>query len=416
MPALQRPRAAALAARSMNSGAHAWTRRCLVAGQIAISMILLTGAALLLRSFRNIEQQDIGMQTQGVLAVRTPLPRYRYTTAQMRMEFFLQAEQAMRRLPGVLTVGMSDTLPPAGAHHDQIYSRIAVDGMPGNADGTGGMVTWRWVTPEYFTSFDIPIIRGQAFTQDERTSSDRLVILSSLLASRLFGSQDPIGKRVQLGEGPWYTVSGIAANVKNGGLAGEDEPEYYRLRRNLAEDWNDDAVIVMKTALKPEAAAPWVRSQIAQLDPTVPVQIDMLSQTVSKLADRPRFETALLGFFAFCGLLMAVIGLYGVISFVAMQRTQEIGVRMALGATRVDILRLIAEEGVRLIFLGGVFGLGVSLATAQLLKSLLFNVAPRDPAIYASVVLLLALVALAATLIPARAAMKVEPVVALRYE
>jgi ABC-type antimicrobial peptide transport system permease subunit len=137
---------------------------------------------------------------------------------------------------------------------------------------------------------------------------------------------------------------------------------------------------------------------------------------VNKLADRPRFETALLGFFALCGLAMAVIGLYGVIAFVAAQRTQEIGVRMALGATRLDILRLIAGEGVRLIVLGGVVGLAAALATAQLLKSLLFNVGPYDPAIYAAVAVLLALVALTATLIPARTAMKVEPVEALRYE
>ena len=152
------------------------------------------------------------------------------------------------------------------------------------------------------------------------------------------------------------------------------------------------------------------------MDSTAPVEIDTMKQTVSKLADRPRFETALLGFFAFCGLLMAVIGLYGVISFVATQRTQEIGVRMALGATRMDILRLIAGEGVRLIVLGGLVGLAAALATAQLLKSLLYNVGPRDPFSYAAVAMLLALVALAATLIPARAAMKVEPVVALRYE
>jgi ABC-type antimicrobial peptide transport system permease subunit len=155
---------------------------------------------------------------------------------------------------------------------------------------------------------------------------------------------------------------------------------------------------------------------VAQLDSTAPVEIDTMKETVSKLADRPRFETALLGFFAFCGLLMAVIGLYGVISFVATQRTQEIGVRMALGATRFDILRLIAGEGVRLILLGGVLGLCGALACAQLLKSLLFDVGPRDPATYGAVVLLLGVVALAATLIPARAAMKVEPVVALRYE
>jgi predicted permease len=416
LPALQRPRAVALVARSANSGAHAWLRRCLVVGQIAISMILLTGAALLLRSFRNLEQQGLGMQTQDVLAVRIPLPRYRYATPQKRMEFFLQAEQAMRRLPGVLTVGMSDTLPPAGAHHDQIYSRIAVDGKPGPTDGTGGMVAWRWVTPDYFTSLDIPIARGQAFSQGERTSNDRFVVLSSLLASRLFGNENPVGKRVQLGEGPWYTVSGIAANVKNSGLAGDDEPEYYRLRRNLAEDWSDDAAMVMKTAFKPEAAAPWVRSQIAQLDPTVPVEITTMSQTVRKLADRPRFETALLGFFAFCGLLMAIIGLYGVIAFVAAQRTAEIGVRMALGATQVNILGLIVGEGARLIVLGGVVGLGAALATAQVLKSLLFNVGPYDPMSYAAVALLLAFVALTATLVPARAAMKVEPVVALRYE
>jgi predicted permease len=336
----------------------------------------------------------------------------------MRMEFFLQAERAMRRLPGVLTVGMSDTLPPADEPHDQIFSRIAVQGRPdASSSGTGGMVAWRWVTPEYFTTLGIPVVRGKAFTQDERTSSGHVVLLSSLFASRLFGDQDPVGQHIQpVHEGPWYTVQGIAANVKNSGLSGADEPEYYRLRRDVAEDWNDDAVLVVKTTLRPEAAAPWIRSQIGQLDPTVPVEIETLNESVSKLADRPRFETALLGFFALCGLLMAVIGLYGVISFVATQRTQEIGLRMALGATRLDILRLIAGEGVRLILLGAVLGLGAALATAQLLKSLLFNVGPYDPATYAAVTLLLAVVALAATLIPARAAMKVEPVVALRYE
>ena len=162
--------------------------------------------------------------------------------------------------------------------------------------------------------------------------------------------------------------------------------------------------------------APLIRSSIAQLDATAPVEISTMTQVVSEQGDRPRFETALLGFFAVCGLLMAVIGLYGVISFVAAQRTQEIGVRMALGATRMDILRLIAGEGVRLIVLGGVVGLGAALACAQLIRNLLFQVQPRDPLTYVAVAVLLGLVALAATLIPARAAMKVEPVEALRCE
>jgi len=416
-PALARPRMAALKARTTGSGTHALVRRCLVVGQIAISMVLLTCAALLLRSFRSLEEQNMGLQARGVLAVHIALPRYRYTTAQQQMEFALKAEIAVRRLPGVQAVGMSDSLPPEGNHGHQIYSIIAVAGKPHSTGGTGGMVTWRWVTPEYFNALGIPIVRGQGFTEEERTSDERYMILSSLLASRLFGDQNPIGQHVQpVPNGPSYTVLGVAADVKNAGLSGEDEPEYYRLRRSAAADWNPWTVLVVKTSLSPEAAAPWVRSQIAQIDPTIPVDIETLAQTVDRLADRPRFETALLGFFALCGLLMAAIGLYGVIAYVAAQRTQEIGVRMALGATRVDILRLIAGEGVRLIVMGGVLGLGAALAAGQLLKSLLFHVGTHDPASFIAVTLVLALVALMATLLPARSAMKTDPMTALRTE
>jgi ABC-type antimicrobial peptide transport system permease subunit len=209
---------------------------------------------------------------------------------------------------------------------------------------------------------------------------------------------------------------GVAANVKNGGLTGADEPEFYRLRRSVADDWNPWASIVLKTSLPAAGVGEWTRAQIAEIDSTVPVDIESLGKTVSKMADGPRFETALLGFFASCGLLMAVMGLYGVIAFVAVQRTQEIGVRMALGATRLAILKLIAAEGLWLIALGGAVGLGMSLAAAQLLRSLLFNLGPHDPMTFAVAVGLLGLVALVAALIPARAAMKVEPVVALRYE
>ncbi len=269
----------------------------------------------------------------------------------------------------------------------------------------------------WFSSLNIPIVRGQGFTEDERRSGEHVLVVSSLLAKRLFGEADPIGKRVRPGPNdPWYTVVGVAANVKNTGLTSAGEPEFYRLRRSTAGDWTPWSGIVLKTSLPPAAIAPWVRAEIAQIDPTLPIEVATLSESVGKLADRPRFETALLGFFAVCGLLMAVIGLYGVIAFLVTQRTQEIGVRMALGATRFNILRLIAGEGVRLIIIGGVFGLGAALGASQLLKSLLFNVGPYDPLSYVAVALLLVLVALIATLIPARAATKTEPVVALRYE
>jgi predicted permease len=381
-------------------------------------MVLLSGSALLLKSFQNIEEQRLGMQTGGVFTVQIPLPWFRYNTGQKQMEFYLQAEAALRRLPGIRAVAISDSVPPGGWQGDYRYSDLAVSGKPHPAPGTGGQVYTRRVTPDYFKALNIPVVRGRNFTEEDRHSGESLVIVSRLLADLMFPGEDPIGKRIQAARDPrWHTVVGVAENVKNGGLVEPDNPEMYFLRSSIADYWGERApLMIVDSDLSPKATVPWVRSQIAQLDPTVPVTTAPLNDQVRKLADRPRFETALLGFFAFCGLLMAVIGLYGVISFVAAQRTQEIGVRMALGATRLDILRLIAGEGVRLILLGGVAGLGAALAAAQLIRNLLFHVEPRDPATYAAVALLLGLVALAATLIPARKAMRVEPVAALRYE
>ena len=197
----------------------------------------------------------------------------------------------------------------------------------------------------------------------------------------------------------------------------QDDPEIYFLRHDRVDNWNGRRpLIIVDSVLPPKSVVPWVRSQIGGIDPTVPITTETLNEQISQLADRPRFETALLSFFALCGLLMAVIGLYGVIAFIAAQRTQEIGVRMALGATRSDILRMIAGEGARLILFGGIAGLGGALATSRLLKSLLFNVGPHDAEPYIAVGVLLALVALAATLIPARHAARLDPRQALRTE
>jgi putative ABC transport system permease protein len=417
LPALQTPRMVALAARAAKSRKRALLRRSLVVGQIAVSMVLLSGAALLLKSFRNVEEQKLGMQTGGVSTVQIALPGIRYNTTRKQMQFYLDAEAAIRRLPGIRAVAFSDSVPPNGGM-EMPWWDLAVDGKPYPEEGTGGSLSFRKVTSDYFSALNIPIVRGRGFTEEDAPSAERVVIVNRLLAARLFPGEDPIGRRIQSNHRTaWSTVVGMTENVRNGGLIQPDTPEIYFLRGKSDRDWDGQRpVMVISSVLSPQAVAPWVRSQIAGIDPTVPVKIETLDQTVSKLADRPRFETALLGFFAFCGMLMAVIGLYGVISFVAAQRTQEIGVRMALGATRMNILRLIVGEGVRLIAVGGLLGLGAALGTARLLKSMLYNVGPRDPFTYAAVALLLVLVALAATLVPARAAMKVEPVVALRYE
>ena len=412
LPAMQMPRLEALAARAAKSRRRTVLRGSLVVGQIAVSMVLLSGAALLLKSFRNVEEQRLGMQTGGVITAQIALPGFRYDTTRKQMQFYLDAQKAIRRLPGIRAVAFSDSVPPGGWQSGMRWTDLTIDGKPYRGEAMGDIIADREVTPDYFAALNIPIVRGRGFNDEDLASGLPVTMISRLLAARIFPGEDPIGRHVS-----GRTVVGVAENVKNGGLVEPDAPEIYFLRGKSEADWDGKKpVMVISSVLSSQAVAPWVRSQIAGIDSTVPVKIETLDQTVSTLTERPRFETALLGFFAFCGLLMAVIGLYGVISFVAAQRTQEIGVRMALGATRMDILRLIAGEGVQLIAMGGTLGLVAALTSGQLLKSLLYNVGPRDPVTYAAVVLLLAVVALAATLIPARAAMKIEPVVALRYE
>ena len=343
LPAMQTPRMDALAARAAKSRKGLLLRRSLVAGQIAVSMVLLCGAALLLKSFRNIEEQSLGIQTGGVITAQIALPSFRYDTSHKQMQFYLDAEAAIRRLPGIRAVAFSDSVPPGGGQGMR-WSDLTIDGKPSQDQGMAGPLVNRKVTSDYFPALNIPIVRGRGFTEEDMHSAQPVVIISRLLAARIFPGEDPIGRRVS-----GHTVVGVAENVKNGGLVEPDAPEIYFLRGKADSDWEGRRpLMVVSSVLSPKAVAPWVRSQIA-----VPVKIETLDQAVSKLADRPRFETALLGFFAFCGLLMAVIGLYGVISFVAAQRTQEIGVRMALGADRrMNILRLIVGEGVQLIGLG----------------------------------------------------------------
>ena len=425
LPALQKPNPQALAARQAGAGARARLRRILVAVQIGISVVLLCAASLVLKSFRNLEQQNLGMQTRNVLTVSVPLSEERYASGQAYMDFDLRAEAALRRVPGVTAVTMSNSVPPDGWHDQTRSAELFVPGKPHTRPGADGTVVVRSITPGYFHVLHIPILQGRDFREEDRTTTDHLVVLSKLLALHLFPQGDAIGQHLQRAQYAPYltidptvlTVVGVAGDVKNQGLAGDVDPELYQLRTSHASDsWNGHNVLLLETELPVSVVAPWVRTQIAQLDATAPVDIDTLQQSVVKLADRPRFETALLTFFAACGLLLAIIGLYGVISYMATQRTQEIGVRMAVGATQMDILRLIATEGLRLIAVGGLAGLAVALMAARVLKDMMFHVAPRDPATYVGAILFISVMAMAATLIPARAAMLVEPSQALRSE
>ena len=418
--ALERPGLETLNARASSSRSHALLRRGLVTAQIAFSIILLSAAALLLHSFANIERQNLGMQTGGVLTVRVPLPWWRYDTDQKVMDFYLGMEAALQRLPGTRAVAISDSVPPGGWQSGFRFSGLKVEGKPPIPVGSDATGVSRLVTPDYFRALNIPIVRGREFRDEDRTGSESEVILSRLMAATLFGNEDPIGKRLQtigVHNGAGEVVVGVAENVKNGGLTDQSAPEMYVFRRNLPHDWDSNKfVVVLDSAMPAKAVEPWVHSAIASIDPTVPVDMEVLNQTVTRLADRPRFETALLTFFAFTGLTLAVIGLYGLMAFMTMQRTHEIGIRMALGATRENILRLITAAGLRMVAVGSALGLGAAFATARLLKALLFQVSTRDPLTFAVVPVVLAIVALIAILIPARAGMRVEPAAALRAE
>jgi predicted permease len=421
-----RPRALArsLAVRGAEPGAAAWIRRGLVVAQIAISVVLLSASSLLVKSFWNLRSAPLGLSTRGVMAVTLDLVKERYATPASQMDYFLRVEAALRRLPGVTAVGVSDSLPPSGAHHESILNVMQVEGQARSTNGTGGMVAWRSVTPDYFRALDLHVVAGRAFSEEDRgagqaAAGDGLIVVSRLLAKRLFAGRDPIGARVRPSPAePYFRVVGVAEDVKNAGLAGGDEPEYYRLRRNglNAAGWGGPQVFTVASTVSAAVLAPWIRAEIAGIDPAVPLEITPLGDSVKALTAEPRFEAALLGFFACCGLLMAMLGLYGVMAFLVSSRRREIGVRLALGASRGAVLRRMIGEGGRMIGVGGAVGIAAALGAGQLLRGLLYGVSGRDPAVLMAVVGMLTVVALAATLVPARRAMRVHPMEALREE
>ena len=418
--ALWKPRLETLNAKASSLRSHAFLRRGLVVGQIAVSIVLLCGAVLLLRSFAKIQEQNLGMQTGGVLTVRVALPWWRYNSDAKVMEFYLEVETALRRLPGTRAVAVSDSVPPGGWQSGFRFSGLKVEGkppFPGGSDATG---VSRSVTPDYFRALDIPIIRGRSFHDEDGTGNQSEVILSRLMAATLFGKEDPIGKRLEtmgVHGGADEIVVGVAENVKNQGLTEQSEPEMYTFRRTLPDDWTGNhLVVIVDSAVPAKALEPWVHSAIASIDPTVPAEMEVLDQTVNQLADRPRFETALLAFFAFAGLTLAVVGLYGLMSFLTTQRYHEIGIRMALGATRESILRLITGDGLRMVAVGGAIGLGTALAISRVIRALLFEVSPTDPLTFVLVFSILSVVMLIAILIPARTGTRVDPAATLRAE
>jgi predicted permease len=417
-PALQRPRPEALTSGRTVGARRRWFRQSLVAAQIAISLILLAGASLLLRSLWSLQNQPLGMRTDSLLTASLTLSRQSFADSARRSTFFEELETRLSRIPGITELALSDSLPPTGnLLGGMLCAAIDVQGRPRMADGTGGTVVWRVVTPRYFAALGIPILRGRGFQEGDRDPNRNVVILSDTLARRMFPGEDPLGKQIRPGRhGNWLSVVGVAANVKNNGLVERDDPEYYEIRKHSPQNVSRGAIIAIRTGVAPRAMSAAVRKEIAGLDPTLPVNIETIAQRLGKLSQRPRFNAVLLAIFACMGLLLAAIGLYGVVSFLVVQRTQEIGVRMALGATPAGISRLVLGHAARWTAAGAALGALGSLFAVSLLKTMLFRVSAGDPWIFGAAMAVLWSVALLAAWIPSRRAARVDPMQALRQD
>ena len=419
VPALHAPDPKSLAGWRMAGVGRGVLRHSLVAAQIAFSLVLLSGAGLLFRTLWNIQTVPLGMRTESVLSASVTLGLQRYRQPEQQLGFFEELESRMRRLPGIGSFALTDSVPlmPGGSRF-HVFAGLEVRGRPHVVESTGGNVTWRIVTPDYFATLGIPILRGRSFREEDRDPNQNTIIISDSLARRLFPSDDPIGKEMRRNQQlPWDTVIGVVGNARNNpALSDNDDPEYYVVRKHGTATASRKASVIVGTFMNPQVMADAIRSEVAAIDPTLPVVIETMTQRVNKLADRPRFNAVLLGLFAAIGVSLAAIGLYGVSSFLVAQRTQEIGVRMALGATSNNILRLVFAHAMRWTAVGILIGLLGSLAATRWLRSLLYQVPARDPWTLAITVAVLLAVALLAAWFPSRRALSVDPLIALKQE
>lgn len=399
-PAFQPPHPELLTGGRVIGRRRQFLRPALVIVQIALSMVLLCGASLLLHSLWKLSNVALGIQTESLLTVQAQLPRLRYPEKTQQLAFWETVEQRLSRLPGVSRSALSNSVPPNGQAMATIYASMEVDGRGRlAADGVGGMVVIRQVTPSYFNTLQIPIKSGRAFAENDRNQPDSKVILDETLAARAFPNENPIGRKIKSGDTGWMEIVGVAANVRNAGLDRKPDPEFYMVKRhNPADARLQNTAILLATP----ALAPAIRAEFQQLDPRLTVQIETLESRVSKLQSKPRFQTLLLSAFAAIGLLLSAIGLYGVVALLISQRAEEFAIRQALGATPADIEKLILRQATNWLTAGLGLGLLIAMASAKAIESLLFNTPPTAALPIAAAALTLTATTYLAARLPAR--------------
>jgi putative ABC transport system permease protein len=391
-------------------------RGVLVVAELAVAVVLLVGAGLLIQSLWRLRHVGSGLQAQNVLTFNLALPDVRYSS-EKQARFYRDLLGKVRTLPGVQTASAVLPLPLSG---DRFSISFQIDGRP-VARKDEPSADLFIAEPNYFRTMGIPILKGRDFEDRDEHKSTPVVIVTDTFARQFFPGDDPIGKRIKPGISSWEDekstmreIVGVVADVRNRALNTEPKPAYYLPQSQVPFN---QLIVVMKTTGDPNSLITSAMREVRSMDQELPVfGVKTMAEYIASSVAAPRFNTTLLSVFAAVALVLTVIGLYGVMSYSVAQRTNEIGIRMALGAQTRDVLKLIVNQGLRLVLIGLALGMAGALALTRLLSSLLFGVGTKDPATFVGIAALLALVALLACYVPAWRATKVDPLEALRYE
>jgi putative ABC transport system permease protein len=396
-------------------------RRALVVGELALALMLLAGAGLLGRSFLSLREVDTGYATDGILTFRLSLPSASYPEEAQVIGFFDRLTTELAVLPGVTAAGAVSNLPLASSLGD---INMHIEGRAVPAGDVSPRGDWQVVTPAYFDAIGMRVLRGRGIEATDGVNAPGVVVINQALADAYWPGEDPIGRRFTLGGGAGpgvVTIVGIVGDVRHAELADAPRPEMY-LAHAQFRFWNGGSVVrALTVALRAPgdvaALAPVVRATVRRLDPNLPTSaLQTMAEVRGASIAWPRFLTTLLALFAGVALVLAAVGVYGVMSYAVAQRTQEMGIRIALGARPHDVLRMVVAQGMTLALVGIGIGLVAALVLARTLRALLYDVAPRDPLTLAAVSVVLASVALVACWIPARRATGADPLRALRQE